>query len=506
MAEASETSAVSGQAVAVGDHNNITVVHHSIPQLPQNLPAGTRINVNYSIVVGAESGAAASAAEDQAHPQPRPNQQETGQRLTADVRRSRPSGAHCQGQGKSTVSQQVPRQAAVPDRGQGHLDTGQSRPPFDQRANNDGLPYNLYPMGVPGSGPEAMTSSRRPAGRTFSSPIQETVTHEAPSPFVRANTFPKAETPVKTIYHRSESEASRPCPYSLSPQDCPQQANTQQPAPRCPLPKSTMSPTTLTPINTRTAQDAHTPDLTDILVMKVADAKFAVVLDMANKSIKSVSLSDRSVKSLDLKAIPVSFAALDDQKVIVSFMDMKTLSIIDVNRMEEVSTLPTPRQYCGVAVMDSWKVAACCQETQSVEVISVQGQLLKTFQLGSTQHPSAVQVFSTITVSDWQSNTLVCLSRDGHEVFSVRLADSCRSRLRGIAHHGSDILVADEGANRVLSFDSTGQSVSVLLDGGDSVTKPCGLCVQEHTLYIAQADGIVKYWKIPEAEVLSTRM
>ncbi|XP_046553081.1 uncharacterized protein LOC124262621 [Haliotis rubra] len=340
MAEASETSAVSGQAVAVGDHNNITVVHQGFPQLPQNLPAGTRINVNYSIVVGAESGAAASAAEEQ---QPAPQQQETEQRTRAEVQTSRPPGPLGQGQRNPTGSQQLTRQAAVTDRGQGHLETGQGRPSFDQPANNDGLPYSLYPTGVPGSGPQAMTQARRPPDRAISTPIQETDTREARSPFVRANTFPKADTPVKTVYQRADSADTRSCPYPLSPQDCPQQANSQEPVARCPLPKSSTSPAALTSINTRTAQDAHTPELTDILVMTVQDAKVAMVLDMANKSIKSVSLSDRSVRSLDLRAIPVSFTAFDELKVIVSFMDMKTLSIIDVNRMVEVSTLQTPR-------------------------------------------------------------------------------------------------------------------------------------------------------------------
>lgn len=295
-------------------------------------------------------------------------------------------------------------------------------------------------------------------------------------------------------------------PYSLSPQDCPHQANTHEPVPCRPLPKPTTSPATLTSINTRTALDAAAPELTDILVMIVQDVQVALVLDMVNKNIKSVSLANSAVRTLNLKGTPISLAALDQQKVIVSFLDMKTLSIIDVSMMVEVRTLQTPRLYCGVAVLDNGRIAACCQDTQSIEIISVQGQVFDTFRLRSTQHPSAIAASSTITVSDWRSNTLVCLSPEGQEQSSVRLCDKGNSTLRGVAHHGTNTFVADEDGNRVLRWDSCDMSVSVVLNSGDTVTRPCGLYVKNNVLYIAQGDGVIKYWAIPYVAAFNTRM
>ncbi|XP_046377399.2 uncharacterized protein LOC124149703 [Haliotis rufescens] len=502
MAEASETPTVRGHTVAVGDHNNITVVQNNIPQLPQSLPPGTRVHVSYDIVVGAESGAASSAAEEQE--QSTPHQQGTGHQRSSADQQAGPTRPVGQGHRNQTDRKRLTRQASVPNTVQGDPDIGQEQPSFVQPANTDGLPYTLYPTGDPGPGPAAMTPARQPACRTVSTPIQETHSHGPNPPVTRANTFPKLDTDVKTAYNRADSMGSQP--YSLSPQDCPHQGNTHEPVPCRPLPKPTTSPATLTSINTRTAHDAATPELTDILVMIVQDVQVALVLDMVNKNIKSVSLADSAVRTLNLKGTPISLAALDQQKVIVSFLDMKTLSIIDVSTMVEVRTLQTPRLYCGVAVLDNGRIAACCQDNQSVEIISVQGQVFDTFRLRSTQHPSAIAASSTITVSDWRSNTLVCLSPQGQEQSSVRLCDKGNSTLRGVAHHGSSTFVADEGGNRVLRLDSCDISVSVVLNSGDTVTRPCGLCVNNNVLYIAQGDGVIKYWEIPYVAAFNTRM
>ena len=215
--------------------------------------------------------------------------------------------------------------------------------------------------------------------------------------------------------------------------------------------------------------DKQTPIITGCTYM--ADGQL-LVCDYENYNIKLLNSKFDITDSLGLASYPWDISAIDNVTAVVTLPGRKQLQFIDiVPSFKAGKQIQLNKQCWGVDVVRDDIYVICHDNPGNAEirVFDKNGTFIRKIpdvnnNLSSLRHPFYIAVSRTsskIYVSDYHTDTVMCISVDGSLVFNYK-HDDLRCPRTVIPDEEGNILVCGQGSNNIHVVTSTGQHHSVL--------------------------------------------
>ncbi|XP_067672440.1 tripartite motif-containing protein 2-like isoform X2 [Haliotis asinina] len=245
-----------------------------------------------------------------------------------------------------------------------------------------------------------------------------------------------------------------------------------------------------------------TPNPTDIVVFPADNGcKTLVIADNSNKCLVMVSTELGGMRShLYIGEAPWSLCKMNPHRVVSTILEEKKLVVANVQfpNLTLHSEVRTQKVYSGIASLDSESLVVGSLSPTSIDIIDLEGNVLKTIANQTTiraPHFLSVTPNREIVVSDSGSKAIVCMTEGGDIVFWYRPERRCALRApRGIVTDAAGgIVFVDRDSNKVTHLTANGEFVRHILTSKDCVTKPCGVCIDEHScLFVTERGRGVK--------------
>ena len=258
-------------------------------------------------------------------------------------------------------------------------------------------------------------------------------------------------------------------------------------------------------VNIKLTDDGSTPWITGVAVMPTGEA---VLCDFHNYKLKLLDSSDAITTSLTLNNQPYDVSVVDYKTVIITLPGSKQLQYIKVfPQLTLVRVLKLDKMCWGVHVTCG-KIFTSCHNNPGkgeVRILDLDGNLLQ--QLGVNQdgsflfrRPSRITVSPSgkmLFVSDYDNNTVTCMTMDNHVIYQYR--DAEMKGPRGLyCDSGDNILVCGQDSNNVQLITADGKKHRTLASSKDGLDAPTSLCYRQSddTLIVGMVDNKITLFKL----------
>ncbi|XP_046544206.1 tripartite motif-containing protein 2-like [Haliotis rubra] len=162
-----------------------------------------------------------------------------------------------------------------------------------------------------------------------------------------------------------------------------------------------------------TGDDESLPVVTSIVVLS---GGLFMVADAANKSVKIFN-NDGLCSSISFQYQPHGLAAASEDRALVSFPEQKKIVVISVGKeLKIVNTIQSIKSYSRLMHYRPGMTAALCTDTSSLDILSLQGKVMKTFSVFDSRHvdiPFSVVQNQGFVILDSTNSNLIWKSRTG---------------------------------------------------------------------------------------------
>ncbi|XP_046328984.2 uncharacterized protein LOC124112858 isoform X2 [Haliotis rufescens] len=243
-------------------------------------------------------------------------------------------------------------------------------------------------------------------------------------------------------------------------------------------------------IDCHTKEDKWCPDLIDVTVVSSSGEPntIMIVADFINRSLKSIytSKSNLHKRCLKLSDRPWQIAKLHKKHIAVSVPDSKEIVTVQLTPNPVLlSTIRTKKEYFALACpAPSQLLAGTFKTSNSVDLLDMEGHVLKSINTGSIVSPDYIQITDqkNILVGQGDVNSFVSVTSDGEVLFyypSTR--ENVLSCPRGFATTSTgDVLLVDRDCKKVIQLTESGQFVRDVLTEG--LEHPRCLCLDNDGL------------------------
>ncbi|XP_067673010.1 protein wech-like isoform X2 [Haliotis asinina] len=232
------------------------------------------------------------------------------------------------------------------------------------------------------------------------------------------------------------------------------------------------SPIMVDMIDGKVAGDEQKPDLLKVTVLVVDGVQTCVVMDYANKCVKSYFIrnNDSCHSKLRLLNPPNGMTQLNKNQVMVAVSDSRQIVTIEVTPdLVLLSTITTRSKYYSLAFLNPSSIAA--GRWKCVDILDMTGHVLRSvttyndFALFSSPDYLCVNNKGNVLVSDCGIKSVTCLTPEGAVIWTYTpTEDGALCFPCGITTTSTgDILLADRGTHKVIQLTESGDFVRELL-------------------------------------------
>jgi hypothetical protein len=221
---------------------------------------------------------------------------------------------------------------------------------------------------------------------------------------------------------------------------------------------------------------------------------------------KDLSVSTSSYDIIDLPSYPWAVAKVDNNKVAITFPDLRTVKLITFSKCMTVTNTEDieVRGYCSdVAYSDNKLIVSYINRPAAVKILNMSGKVLKTFD--KDQHGTCLFVEprnltisadnTVIYVSDFQKNCVIGLTFDG-KVKVIYNDDQLNKPFQLTVDRSGAVFVCGFWSHNIHQLSPDLTKVKILLDEEQGIYRPTGVayCEDTNRLYVSQcADNIKVY-------------
>ena len=242
-----------------------------------------------------------------------------------------------------------------------------------------------------------------------------------------------------------------------------------------------------------------------------------VITDFHNKKIKAFDASGMVMSDVLLPSWPHGIANVEKSDVAVTLPEISTLVFVTVNEktMVLLKRIKTVKQYRGICChqeTDDGKpviiVSCCASNNQSVDVLSLEGEILHTHRQDNRQpnrnlftwpYYVGVNAGGEIVVSDCETKTgLLYLDKRGHVKYDYLSIGIVIQDPRGICTDlDGNVYLADKSAHAIHSLTADGQYRKCVVSALDDLVQPIAVCVSPFGhIIVTQDNGDIKVYAI----------
>ncbi|XP_071092067.1 uncharacterized protein [Haliotis cracherodii] len=252
--------------------------------------------------------------------------------------------------------------------------------------------------------------------------------------------------------------------------------------------------------------DGENNFVSDVTVLTVACERVIVITNSGDNNIKAVYglKSKPHHKCLTLSGKPHGLAKMSDSQVAVSVPQKKMIAMIGFNPdLVQLSTMATKHKHLALACLNQSKLLASnCEVEHSLDILDMSGNVLKSINTGIVPTAYFIRVTrqNNVLVSDGGVASLVCVTREGEDVFTYTpTGDRALGFPRGITSTSTgDILLADSESHKVIQLTESGQFVRDVLTEQDGLYCPSGICLDSDGLLYVSGLNHVKVFKFTQ--------
>lgn len=227
-----------------------------------------------------------------------------------------------------------------------------------------------------------------------------------------------------------------------------------------------------------------------------------------NQLIAVINMSDKAIVSqLKLPCGPWDVTTLQKDELIVTLPFRSTIAFIQVSGKEmKLTKQEKVSGDCHGITNDGIKLYVCYQNPGKLEIMKSDCTVLKTIDIDmqgqsifvEPQYIAINKLLKLIYVSDWNANTLICLTTDG--IVKDTFNDDSLKAPTGIAtDQNGNVFVAGYHSNNVIQLSPTFKSMELSLDKRDKVVLPQALafCGKSRSLYLGLRNSeLLKVFKL----------
>lgn len=242
-----------------------------------------------------------------------------------------------------------------------------------------------------------------------------------------------------------------------------------------------------------------------------------VITDFHNKKIKAFDASGMVMSDVLLPSWPHGIANVEKSDVAVTLPEISTLVFVAVNEktMILLKRIKTVKQYRGICCHQDASdgnpviiVSCCASNNQSVDVLSLDGEILHTHRQDNRQpnrnlftwpYYVAVNSDGEIVVSDCETKTgLLYLDKEGHVKYDYLSIGVVIQDPRGICTDlDGNVYLADKSAHAIHSLTADGHYRKCVVSALDELVQPIAVCVSPFGhIIVTQDNGDIKVYAI----------
>ncbi|XP_060568995.1 E3 ubiquitin-protein ligase TRIM33-like [Ruditapes philippinarum] len=242
-----------------------------------------------------------------------------------------------------------------------------------------------------------------------------------------------------------------------------------------------------------------------------------VITDFHNKKIKAFDASGSVMCDVLLPSWPHGIANVEKSDVAVTLPEISTLVFVTVNEKTMLlqKRIKTVKQYRGICCFEDTSggkpviiVSCCASNNQSVDVLSLDGEILKSHRHDNRQQgrtlftwPYYVTVNNEgeIIVSDCETKTgLLYLDKKGDVKYDYLAIQVVIQDPRGICTDlDGNVYLADKSAHAIHSLTSDGHYRKCVVSARDELVQPIAVCVSPFGhIIVTQDNGDIKVYAI----------
>lgn len=180
------------------------------------------------------------------------------------------------------------------------------------------------------------------------------------------------------------------------------------------------------------------------------------------------------------------------------------IQILDLESMKIEKELRFPGKLYGLTYVDGYFVVTTDTEftfyhhgKSSVLVLDQEGNIVRTLSQGKVvQHVRAVSK-DRIYYTNWESNTVHCMTLEGEELFHFTHGDLCRPRGLTLDREGN-IYVCGLWSNSVFQFSPDGEYLRTILDKRDGTLSPeaIGFDINSNRFFVSRNQSVIKIYRM----------
>ncbi|XP_052805485.1 E3 ubiquitin-protein ligase TRIM33-like [Mya arenaria] len=242
-----------------------------------------------------------------------------------------------------------------------------------------------------------------------------------------------------------------------------------------------------------------------------------VITDFHNKKIKAFDASGAVMCDVLLPSWPHGITNVEKSDVVVTLPEISTLVFVTVNEttMKLQKRIKTVKQYRGICCYEETGdckptiiVSCCASNNQSVDVLSLEGEVLFTHRQDNRQpnrnlftwpYYVAVNNDGEIVVSDCETKTgLLYLDKKGNVKYDYLAIGVVIQDPRGICTDlDGNVYLADKSAHAIHSLTADGQYRKCVVSARDELVQPIAVCVSPFGhIIVTQDNGDIKVYAI----------
>jgi hypothetical protein len=200
----------------------------------------------------------------------------------------------------------------------------------------------------------------------------------------------------------------------------------------------------------------------------VTDEGLFVVPNRHHKCLHIFESDGTFKRDLQLLYEPIGVTQLNEQ-ILVIYDDQSIIHVIDLTNFNIVSEIKVKRQPHSICTFNSNILVGLL--SGGFLIIDIKGNVLKKVKTTFENSYYIVVANDTIYIPNWKENTIVCLDKDGNQLFEMYNED-LRGPLGITSDSDGNLYVVGFHSNNVFLFSKDGQTCKELIPASDKMSYP----------------------------------
>jgi hypothetical protein len=200
----------------------------------------------------------------------------------------------------------------------------------------------------------------------------------------------------------------------------------------------------------------------------VTDEGLFVVPNRHHKCLHIFESDGTFKRDLQLLYEPIGVTQLNEQ-ILVIYDDQSIIHVIDLTNFNIVSEIKVKRQPHSICTFNSNILVGLL--SGGFLIIDIKGNVLKKVKTTFENSYYIVVANDTMYIPNWKENTIVCLDKDGNQLFEMYNED-LRGPLGITSDSDGNLYVVGFHSNNVFLFSKDGQTCKELIPASDKMSYP----------------------------------